>query len=148
MKKFLFIVFFITLQLNLQSDDNIKFTDLIYIRKQNESITIKLKVAKAKTFKEWQKGLMNVKKMPLKCGMLFIFPDEDYRIFWMKDTYIPLDIIFLDKNQKIVGIKENNRPMSKKNITIDKKSKFVLEVNAGFVKKYGIKTGDKLIFGK
>ena len=92
------------------------------------------------------KGLMYVKE-PLhsRYGMLF---DMGYKInsMWMKNTFIPLDIIFLDKNMNIIGYKENNQPHSLKSISINKPSKYVLEMNAGTVKKFNLKIGDKIYF--
>ena len=77
------------------------------------------------------KGLMYVKN-PLnsRYGMLF---DMGYKVnsMWMKNTFIPLDIIFLDKIMNIIGFKENNQPHSLKSISINKLSKYVLEMNGG-----------------
>ena len=92
------------------------------------------------------KGLMYVKE-PLhsRYGMLF---DMGYKVnsMWMKNTFIPLDVIFLDKNMNIIGFKENNQPHSLKSISINKASKYVLEMNAGTVKKFNLKIGDKIYF--
>ena len=92
------------------------------------------------------KGLMYVKK-PLnpRYGMLF---DMGYKVnsMWMKNTFIPLDVIFLDKNMNIIGYKENNQPHSLKSISINKPSKYVLEMNGGTVKKFNLKRGDKIFF--
>ena len=94
------------------------------------------------------KGLMYIKK-PLwnNNGMLFDMADhpKDHSM-WMKNTYIPLDIIFLDENMKIVGFKENNQPHSLKQIRINKPSRYVLEMNAGSVKDNNLKINDKLFF--
>ena len=92
------------------------------------------------------KGLMYVKEpLHTRYGMLF---DMGYKVnsMWMKNTYIPLDIIFLDKNMNIIGYKENNQPHSLKSISINKPSKYVLEMNAGSVKKFNLKIGDKVYF--
>ena len=92
------------------------------------------------------KGLMYVKE-PLytRYGMLF---DMGYKVnsMWMKNTFIPLDVIFLDKNMKIIGFKENNQPHSLKSIMINKPSKYVLEMNAGSVKKFNLKISHKIYF--
>ena len=92
------------------------------------------------------KGLMYVKE-PLysRYGMLF---DMGYKnnSMWMKNTFIPLDVIFLDKNMNIIGYKENNQPHSLKSISINKPSKYVLEMNARTVKKFNLKIGDKIYF--
>jgi len=144
-KKF-FIIILITLHLSLLADNFIKFNEIAFLQKANKSKeVINLSIALAKTPAQQRKGLMKVNKMDEFQGMLFIFHKEDHRIFWMKDTYIPLDLIFLNKNKVIVGIVENNKPMSEKNIKIKKKAQYILELNAGFVKKYGVELGDKLI---
>ena len=64
----------------------------------------------------------------------------------MKNTYIPLDIFFLDENMKIIGFKENNEPHSLKSIMIDKPSRYVLEMNGGSKKRFNLKEGDKINF--
>ena len=136
------IVLFIFLQFILPAGEKVEFIQDASIIKAKK--TINLKIALAQTPATWQKGLMKIKKMESNQGMLFIFPKEKHRIFWMKDTYIALDLIFLNKNLEIIGIVENNQPMSEENIKIDKKSKYILEVNAGFVKKHKIVIGEKL----
>ncbi len=99
---------------------------------------------------EWTKGLMFRTSMPENSGMLFIFPDEQIRTFWMKDTLIPLDIIFISKDKKIVDIKENFQPCTSGVSCGTYESKFpamyVLEANAGIVAKYNLKTGDSAEF--
>ena len=85
--------------------------------------------------KDAVKGLMFQRKpMNNNYGMLF---DMKYKVnsMWMKNTFIPLDVIFLDKNMKIIGFKENNQPHSLKSIMINKPSKYVLEMNAGIFDK-------------
>ena len=92
------------------------------------------------------KGLMYVKEpLHTRYGMLF---DMGYKVnsLWMKNTFIPLDVIFLDKNMNIIGFKENNQPHSLKSIMINKPSKYVLEMNAGTVKNFNLKKGDKIYF--
>ena len=98
--------------------------------------------------KDAVKGLMYIKK-PLwnNNGMLFNMDDHPKNhSMWMKNTYIPLDIIFLDENMKIVGFKENNQPHSLKQMRINKPSRYVLEMNAGSVKDNNLKINDKLFF--
>lgn len=99
----------------------------------------------AKTQTEREKGLMFVQKMEKNSGMLFVFEKEDIYSFWMKNTPIPLDMIWLDKNGKVVFIKENAEPCKNSYcpiISSDKKAKYVLEINAGLCEKYNIKPGD------
>ena len=96
------------------------------------------------------KGLMFVKEPLLdNNGMLFDMADHPKNhSMWMKNTYIPLDIIFLDENMKIVGFKENNLPHSLKLISINKPSRYVLEMNAGSVKKNNLIIGERISFFK
>lgn len=111
-----------------------------------------LSVELAATDSQRQKGLMFRKDLPEGRAMLFIFPKEDYYGFWMKNTLIPLDILWINKDKKIVGILRNARPCVVDNgmpcpaFKPTKPSKYVLEVNAGFVDQNGLKTGDELTF--
>ena len=99
-----------------------------------------------KTDKEKIKGLMHRKDI-LKYNEGMLFPME-YKInsMWMKNTYIPLDVIFLDDNMRILGYVVDTVPLSLKSISIDKKSNNVLEMNGGSVDKFNMKIGDKIIF--
>lgn len=93
---------------------------------------------------ERQFGLMNRKELCDTCSMLFVFDDINYRSFWMENTYIPLDIIFIDETGKIVNISNNAVPLDtsvRYNSTAP--AKYVLEVNAGFSKQFDLKPGDQ-----
>ncbi|MHB1277506.1 MAG: DUF192 domain-containing protein [Bacteroidia bacterium] len=90
------------------------------------------------------RGLMYRKKMEENRGMLFIFPDVSMRSFWMRNTIIPLDIIFISEQKTIVTIQRNTTPFSEKSIPSSAPAKYVLEVNAGLSDKYGWKDGDSL----
>ena len=80
--------------------------------------------------------------------MLFIWSDENYRNFWMKNTAIPLDLIFINSMFEIVDIYFNATPFSKKVIRSQKRAKFVLELNSGIFKKKGLNIGDKIMLKK
>lgn len=86
-------------------------------------------------------GLMYRRSMPANAGMLFIFDRPEPRSFWMKNTYIPLDIIFIDDLQKIVTIQSNTRPLSEASVPSSRPAQYVLEVNAGFCQQHGITEG-------
>ena len=89
-------------------------------------------------------GLMyRKKKLNKNQGMLF-HTGLKVSSFWMKNTFIPLDVLFLNKNGKILGYKENNKPHSLKGISIGKKSFYVLEMNGGWVRENKVKVGDKI----
>ncbi len=115
----------------------------VYFSKQKLNINVEV----AKDPYAWIKGLMFREFMPKNSGMLFIFPDEVKRTFWMKNTLIPLDIIFISKDKKIVDIKENFEPclgsqMSCPSYFPTSPAMYVLEVNAGIVKENGLEIGD------
>lgn len=90
------------------------------------------------------RGLMFRKKMEENRGMLFIFPDVQMRSFWMRNTIIPLDIIFVGEDQRIVTIQHNTKPFSETSIPSSAPAKYVLEVNAGLAERYGLQIGDRL----
>jgi len=95
------------------------------------------------------KGLMGREKLEENSGMLFVFSNEAKRTFWMKNTYIPLDLIFISKDKKIVEFKENFEPCREDNCstyTSNIEAQYVLEVNAGFIQKNQIKIGDNVAF--
>lgn len=86
------------------------------------------------------------KNLKPESGMLFIFETEGRYPFWMKNTLIPLDIIWMDARQKVVFISENNLPCGQATscpeIIPDQNALYVLEINVGKVKEIGLKTGD------
>jgi len=92
--------------------------------------------------KERQIGLMNRDFLEEDKGMLFVFPESDIHSFWMKDTLIPLDMIWIDKNMKVVFIKENATPLSEEIISPNAEALYVLEVNGGSVERKGIEVGE------
>jgi len=94
-------------------------------------------------------GLMFVKSLPPDSGMLFIYEHQADRAFYMKNTYIPLDIIWMDKDKKVVFIKKNAKPANSnvyETIHPEKEAMYVLELNAGTSDKIGLKIGDLLQF--
>ena len=100
------------------------------------------------TDKARRRGLMFRKNMPEDKGMLFVFEKEAWLRFWMKNVRFPLDIIWIDRNKKIVEIYEYALPCKDvcKTITPQATALYVLEVNAGFTKQHGIKISDSLNF--
>jgi uncharacterized protein len=100
---------------------------------------------------ELEHGLMFRKELPEGHGMLFDFQTEQQVQFWMHDTYIPLDMIFIAADGRIVHVAENAKPMSDDLIPSVNPIRAVLEVIAGTVRKFGIAAGDRVtgsIFGK
>jgi uncharacterized membrane protein (UPF0127 family) len=79
-------------------------------------------------------------------GMIFLFPSESLQTFWMKNTPISLDMIFINRNRKIVGIVERTVPFSLDQRSVNEPSQYVLEINGGLARRYGIQTGDSVRF--
>ncbi|MEA2840457.1 MAG: uncharacterized protein QOF41_1787 [Methylobacteriaceae bacterium] len=104
-----------------------------------------------RTPEQLSQGLMYRRYMPDDRGMLFDFKAEQPVQFWMKNTYLPLDMIFISKAGKIVSIAENTEPLSEKLVPSGAPISGVLEVNAGTAARIQAKPGDTVrasIFGK
>ena len=96
-------------------------------------------------------GLMNRKELPEGRGMLFDFHDDQPVQFWMHNTYIPLDMIFIAGDGRVVRVAENAKPMSDDLIPSGRPVRAVLEVIGGTARKFGIAPGDRVtgaFFGK
>ncbi len=96
-----------------------------------------------------RRGLMGREYLVANSGMLFIFNRPGKHGIWMKNTLIPLDIIWIDENNKVIFIKENFKPCGDKNCPVAKpktNAKYVLEINAGEAKKINIKIGNEVFF--
>lgn len=84
--------------------------------------------------------------MPEDHGMLFVFEKEGSLSMWMKNTYISLDILFVNVSNEIVKIHKNTMPLSTRLISSDREAVYVVEVVAGFCDKYDINVGDRIRF--
>jgi len=102
-----------------------------------------------KTTKELSDGLMFRQQLDKNRGMLFIFSKEDIYPFWMKNTLIPLDMIWINTENKIVFIEENAEPCLSNQecdrINPKVKAKYVLEINSGISEKLGLRVGDEVL---
>jgi len=94
----------------------------------------------AKTERDRMKGLMYRESMPTDRGMIFVFDREAMRNFWMKDTMIPLDILYLNSIGGIVSIK-HLKPLDESSVSSDFPVKFAIELNEGAAAKAGVKVG-------
>jgi uncharacterized membrane protein (UPF0127 family) len=90
------------------------------------------------------RGLMYRTSLADGHGMLFVFPTETDHAFWMKNTFIPLDLLFIGGDGRIVGIHADARPQSTAQISVGRPSRWVLEVPGGFAARRGIRTGDRV----
>ena len=139
--KFIYLIFNFFL-ISFYTFSNEKIDVSIY----NKNITFNVEVAK--TIEERRIGLMYRKKLLNNEGMLFIFPREKIIQLWMKNTYIPLDVIFISENKVIVDIKKNMEKLSETIVKSKVKSKYALEFNAGLINKLDIEIGDKVLFNE
>lgn len=119
----------------------------LYLIKDLDTIK-KISIEFAETEYEQQTGLMYRKSLEENQGMLFIYPSEAMRSFYMKNTYIPLDIIFYSKDSAVVSFQENAKPLDDTSLPSEAPAQFILELNAGKAKQWNIEVGDKMTFKK
>lgn len=148
MKKWFFLIFFIVLiavllvaeTINLEPESEMKTK----LRFNSTSACLKescFKISIADSPEEREKGLMFIDKMPEDEGMLFIFEEEDLHRFWMKNTLIPLDIIWFDKSGDITSVKKDAEPCKAEPCPVfvpDKPSLYALEIKSGLTNKLNI----------
>jgi len=102
----------------------------------------------AESFDQQRRGLMFVRNMPETTGMLFIYPDDEVRSIWMKNTYIPLDIVFARSDGRVSSIDRNASPLTLTSRPSNEPVRFVLELNAGTTRRLGIGTRSQLLWGE
>ncbi len=151
---------FLSLSLTSCGDDDKKQevieTDPINFTKEGELYMIKasgdtlkkLDIELAESDYEHQTGLMYRESMEDDQGMLFIYDDERVRSFYMKNTYIPLDIIYYAADSTLVSIQKNTTPRDETSLPSEGPAKFVLEINGGLSDAWGVEQGDKISFKK
>ena len=100
----------------------------------------------ARTHAQQVRGLMFVRDLPAMTGMLFIYEGDDYRSIWMKNTYIPLDIVFARADGTVSSIVRNARPLTLESNRSTEHVRFVLEVNGGMTDKLAIGEGSTLLW--
>ena len=116
--------------------------DVIYVKTQYDSHYFNVELANDPMKR--QRGLMYRQVMADDAGMLFLFSDERQRSFWMKNTYIPLDIIYISRNGEIVSIAKHTKPHDETPVPSYLPATYVLEVNAGITDRLDIQEGDLL----
>jgi len=133
-------IFFLLLPICLAYSQNLPKIPL-YIKEKE------IRVEVARTPGERAEGLMNRKHLEKEDGMLFIFEEEGYHSFWMKNTLIPLSIAFIDKEGRIVKITDM-KPLTLDTHPPPRPVLYALEMNQGWFAKNGIKAGDVVRFSK
>lgn len=143
----LLLVILLALQTPLSGDDLDEDSVNASFYNEGEKVSwAVLEVAENET--ERRKGLMNRTELGKRQGMLFVFEEEEMRAFWMKNTYIPLDIIFINENRTVINVEKavpqpDASDQNLKRYRSDRPAKYVIEVNAGYAENYSIKEGSK-----
>jgi uncharacterized membrane protein (UPF0127 family) len=109
-------------------------------------LEVRVQVELARTSQERERGLMFREHLDADAGMLFLYEEEGLLAFWMRNTLIPLDMIFISADHRVVGIVENAEPQTDTVRQVDGPSQFVLEVNGGFAAAHGVTAGTPVEF--
>lgn len=131
-----------------ESIDFTKEGTLQLFKSSSKATITTLDIEFAETEYETQTGIMYRSQMKQNQAMLFIFKDEQPRSFYMKNTQIPLDIIYLNKDKKVVSIQKNAQPLNESSLPSNFPAQFVLEVNAGLSDQWNLAANDSISFTK
>ena len=126
-----------------QDEETIPFRkdgELTFLRSGGEELTIDIEIAESDSARE--RGLMQRTSLPDMSGMLFIFRSEEIQSFWMANTPLALDLIFVNADSQIVDIDKYTTPFSSESIVSDEPARYVIEVQAGFADTHGITAGE------
>ena len=134
----------------LDTQINVFYRDAVVGESSVRFPGVRFDVEVARTVAQRARGLMFRKSMPQDQGMLFVFDDDTVRSFWMKNTLIPLDMIFVDKDGKVVSVRENVQPCREKDSSYCPTyssvlpARYVLEINAGLAQFHHIQKGSHM----
>ncbi len=126
-------------------DKTFEFGTLTVVNDAGEQL--RFDVYLARTWEQQRQGLMFVRNMPATTGMLFIYEGEDIRSMWMKNTYIPLDMVFARADGTVAGVIANTVPHTLQSISSTRPARFVLELNAGTAQRLQIGKRSRLLWG-
>ena len=121
--------------------ESVKFATVIFPRDHVFQLEV------ADTIEKWVKGLMFRRYIANNSGMLFVYPKDNFYSMWMKNCFIPLDLIWLDSKGRVVYIVKNAPPCSKEPCRVYQPmcmARFVIELKAGTVEKLNLKVGDRV----
>jgi uncharacterized protein len=113
-------------------------------RADGSTVSVALEVMNTPAGRE--RGMMYRTSNPEDHGMLFVFPEETVHPFWMKNTLISLDMLFIAADGRIVGIHPDAVPLSTHSLSVGKPSLYVLEVNGGWAARNNVREGDRIEF--
>ncbi len=112
---------------------------------QGASGAVAVRVEVARTPEEQRRGLMHRRELAPDAGMLFVFPREERHAFWMENTFLPLDLLFIGDDAVVRAVVER-APLGRESDDGGVSSRYVLEVNRGWSRTHGVKPGAKVTF--
>lgn len=122
------------------------FTHAVTFLDESGSDRLTIRVAVADTESKRSLGLMDVRTLGSDEGMIFLFERNEPLSFWMANTPLPLDMIFVDEHWRIVRIHTDTQPYSTQSYTSGQPARYVVEVNAGFCRRHDIREGQFIRF--
>lgn len=125
-------------------DGHFDFATLDVINDAGETLTFDVYLAE--NFDQQRRGLMFVRDMPETTGMLFIYEQGDIRSIWMKNTYIPLDIVFARDDGTVINIVRDATPQTLNSNRSTEPARYVLELNGGTTRRMAIGTNSRLLW--
>ena len=124
-------------------DATFGFDKLTVINDRGEELEFDIYVAK--DFEQQRRGLMFVRDMPERTGMLFVYDREETRSMWMKNTYIPLDMVFARADGTVVNVVTDTVPQTLNSHRSTGPARYVLELNAGTARRLGIGSNSRIV---
>ncbi len=124
----------------------VKEGELYFLENESMDTIRKLDIELAETREEISYGMMYRKQMDPETGMLFLMGQEKMQSFYMKNTYVSLDIIFINKDMEIVSIQRNAIPLNEQSLPSEGPASFVLETIGGYCEKHGIDKGTRIAY--
>jgi hypothetical protein len=109
-----------------------------------EPVTVRVEVARTDATR--RRGLMFRRHMPPDAGMLFIFEHPEVQSFWMRNTFLALDILFIGADRRVVGVVADATPLTDRERAVEAESQYVLEVHAGFAREHDLRPGTAVRF--
>ena len=125
-------------------DGRFEFASLTVVNDSGEDIVFDVYLAES--FEQQRRGLMFIRDMPETTGMLFIYEDNAVRSIWMKNTYLPLDIVFARDDGSVASIDANAAPLTLTSRSSGEPVRYVLELNAGTTRRMNIGRQSRLIW--
>lgn len=117
-----------------------------FINTESGDTLKKIDIELAESSEEIQYGMMYRKSMDPNTGMLFLMGEERRQSFWMKNTYVSLDIIYINSKNEVVSIQKNAEPLSERSLPSEGAASMVLEVKGGFTDEQGITKGTQIYY--